>query len=356
MWFAAGRLDEVLAAAFAHPDSVITGDRKAGAPLRQHGYGRVLRCPQCGQDMTPGRYGGGISSVELDRCPGCGGAWADGGELAGLVEELCQPSGLGNSRALGAAIAGAVRERESWAAIKQGSGELNRRVSVFDLFLPKIVLPVGSGVETENFPLVTILLALLSIGAFLLQVLIVENPQQFFETFGLVPAQVIHGRQPWSLVTHMFVHGGWLHLLGNMFFLWIFARAIEDDLGPVKFLWQYLLCGLAGAVALLLARAHSPLPAVGASGAISGVMGMFWVLHPRARIPTLFIRYIIHVPAWLYLGLWAGGQLLVFLTIPAGSSCSVAVSAHLGGFTCGLLLAWHRRRVRAASSAQRRSS
>ena len=344
MWFAAGGLDEVLARAFADPDGVISGDRRAGARLQQYGYERVLRCPQCGREMVAGRYGGGVSSVELDRCPGCGGAWADGGELAALVEDLCRPSGLGSARAMGEAIAGAVRERERWKEINQAGGELGRRASPLDLFLPKIILPLGAGVQVQNFPVVTVLLVLLCSGVFLVQVLAVEHLQQFFLSFGLVPQQVSQGRQLWGLVTHMFVHGGWLHLLGNMFYLWIFARAIEDELGPVGFLWQYLLCGLIGSLVLLLVQPQSPLPAVGASGAISGVMGMFLVRHPRARIPTLFIRYIVHVPAWLYLGLWVLLQLLALLAVPAGCSCSVAYSAHIGGFAGGLALAWLYRR------------
>jgi len=144
----------------------------------------------------------------------------------------------------------------------------------------------------------------------------------------------------------IFLHGGWGHLLGNMLFLWVFGNNIEDSMGPGRFLAFYLLCGLIAAAAHILVDPASPVPTVGASGAISGVMGAYLLLYPRVRVNMLFIFIIffkvIPVPAWLVLIYWFFVQ--VFAGLPQLSSVrpdvssGVAVWAHIGGFIAGLVL------------------
>jgi len=139
--------------------------------------------------------------------------------------------------------------------------------------------------------------------------------------------------------TSMFLHGSWAHLLGNALFLWVFGNNIEDSMGRLRFVVFYLLCGLAAAAAQVMVDPASPVPMVGASGAISGVLGAYLVLYPRVRVNILFVIIIIirivPLPAYLVLLLWIGMQLL---TASTGVETNVAVWAHIGGFVAGLLL------------------
>jgi membrane associated rhomboid family serine protease len=146
-------------------------------------------------------------------------------------------------------------------------------------------------------------------------------------------------------ITSMFLHGGWGHLLGNCLFFWVFGNNVEDSMGRMRFLIFYLLCGVAAAAAQVLVSPSSPIPMVGASGAISGVMGAYLVLYPRVRVNMLFIIIIfikvIALPAWVVLLFWFGYQVL--LGLPQLStledvSGGVAVWAHIGGFIAGLVM------------------
>ncbi len=139
----------------------------------------------------------------------------------------------------------------------------------------------------------------------------------------------------------MFLHGGWGHLLGNALFFWVFGNNIEDSLGHFRFLGFYLVCGLAAGIAHILAQPASPLPTVGASGAISGILGAYLVLYPRVRVRMLFIFIVIPIRAWLVLIWWFFWQLVAALPeLKNGADLSggVAVWAHVGGFLTGVLL------------------
>lgn len=143
-------------------------------------------------------------------------------------------------------------------------------------------------------------------------------------------------------LTSMFLHGGWAHLIGNGLFLWVFGNNVEDSMGRLRFLIFYLLCGLAAAFAQVLADPSSPVPMVGASGAISGVMGAYLLLYPRVRVNMLFVIFVVPLPAWLVLIWWFGLQVLSALPDLAGIerevSAGVAFMAHIGGFLAGLVL------------------
>ncbi|MGH7618476.1 MAG: rhomboid family intramembrane serine protease [Gemmatimonadaceae bacterium] len=141
-------------------------------------------------------------------------------------------------------------------------------------------------------------------------------------------------------ITSMFLHGGWGHILGNALFFWVFGNNIEDSMGPGRFLVFYLLCGLIAAAAHILAQPSSPVPTVGASGAISGVLGAYLVLYPRVRVNTLVLFFIVGLPAWLVLIWWFGVQVLTAYMTPLvpDVSSGVAVWAHIGGFVSGMIL------------------
>jgi membrane associated rhomboid family serine protease len=150
------------------------------------------------------------------------------------------------------------------------------------------------------------------------------------------------GRQTSNVLTSMFLHGSWMHLLGNMWFLWLFGNNIEDSMTRPRFVAFYLLTGLAAALAQVAAEPASEIPMVGASGAISGVMGAYLVLFPRARIHTMvplgFLLHTIALPAWAMLIYWAFLQFAGGITSIGGEGGGVAFWAHLGGFAAGVVL------------------
>ena len=161
-----------------------------------------------------------------------------------------------------------------------------------------------------------------------------------FDTFALVPAEVASGEEYFTIITSMFMHGGWMHLIGNMLFLWIFGDNVEDIMGHVGFLFFYLVCGfMAVAAHVAAAGTDSMVPLVGASGAIAGVMGGYLLLFPKAEVDILVIFIIIFrlftLPAWIVLMAWFGFQLFYTFTTSADGG-GVAYLAHVGGFIGGV--------------------
>lgn len=164
---------------------------------------------------------------------------------------------------------------------------------------------------------------------------------EFFYTWGLVPESVLRGQGLLTPFSSMFLHGGWWHLIGNMWFLWIFGDNLEEEFGPRRFLVFYLLAGLAAAALQIASGPGSDIPMVGASGAIAGVMGGYLLLFPRARIDVLFIFVIFFrifaIPAWIVLGVWIGLQFFSGAATPTEAG-GVAYWAHVGGFAGGFVL------------------
>jgi membrane associated rhomboid family serine protease len=214
------------------------------------------------------------------------------------------------------------------------------------------MLPLGDDREPGGpAAIVTIALIALNVLAFFVEL---SQPsggalQSFIEAWGVVPREYSAGRDLapsiplpfWStLVTSMFLHGGWAHLGGNMLFLWIFGDNIERRLGHARFLAFYLACGLAAGLAHILFNIHSTMPTVGASGAISGVMGGYLLLFPNNRVRVMTQGGITAVPAFVMLGLWILMQFISQLgsITDAGETGGVAYLAHIGGFVAGLVL------------------
>lgn len=214
------------------------------------------------------------------------------------------------------------------------------------------MIPLRDDNPSELRPIVTVSLIVVVTLVFLWQLSLgARAGQEAVYSLGLIPS-VLFGidRLPPALamvppgltiLTSMFLHGGWLHLIGNMLYLWIFGDNVEDAMGHGRFLLFYLLCGVAAALAQALPDPQSQLPMIGASGAISGVLGAYLLLYPRARvlvlIPLGFFLQTVRLPAAAVLLLWFGLQLLSSLLAPAGGG-GVAFRAHVGGFVAGLLL------------------
>lgn len=212
------------------------------------------------------------------------------------------------------------------------------------------MIPLRDTIEARSRPLVTRSLIAANVLVFLVQLAQGPHLDRFIFLYGLVPARYFvapfteyftFGEQAFALLSFMFLHGGFGHLLGNMWSLYIFGDNVEDHLGPLRYLVFYLLSGLASGVAHMLIYPTSTVPTIGASGAIAGVMGAYFLLFPSARIltlvPILFIPYFFEVPAFFYLGLWF---LLQFLNAASasGGAGGVAWWAHIGGFVFGMLL------------------
>jgi membrane associated rhomboid family serine protease len=190
---------------------------------------------------------------------------------------------------------------------------------------------------TRNYtPVMTLLVIAMNVFCFAVELM----QPRVIQTYALIPDRL----HPYALVTSMFLHGGWMHLIGNMWFLWVFGSHLENALGSVKFLLMYLLCGVLAAVVQVLLNLGSPVPTLGASGAIAGVMGAFLVLYPRVRVVTLvFIIFFIttyDIPAAFMLIYWFAIQLISGLTSVGSFSDAggVAWFAHVGGFLAGILL------------------
>lgn len=216
------------------------------------------------------------------------------------------------------------------------------------------MFPIRDHNPSGRVPFVTIALIAINILVFLSYFPSgTENDiNQFIFDWGLIPARIMAGFGYETVLTHMFLHGGWLHLGANMLFLWIYGDNLEDEMGHVGFLLFYLASGVGAAAAQSVLDLQSVIPMVGASGAIAGVMGGYLLLFPKAKIDVLFIFVVIFrifpIPAWIVLGLWLALQLFSGFSTPSDAG-GVAYWAHIGGFVAGFLLTIPSWLVRGAS-------
>lgn len=206
-----------------------------------------------------------------------------------------------------------------------------------------MVFPIGDDNSARrSIPIVTYLLIIINVLVFLLEL---NRGDNFIKTYAFIPREF--SRNPagefQTVLTAMFMHGGWLHLFGNMLYLWIFGDNVEDNFGSVRFLIFYLLCGIAATFAQMWAMPQSNIPNLGASGAIAGVLGAYLVLFPQGRVRVLIGRGVTEVPALLAIGLWIVLQFVSGVGAIANSTQTaeiggVAYMAHVGGFVAGLVL------------------
>ncbi|MBM3604073.1 MAG: rhomboid family intramembrane serine protease [Alphaproteobacteria bacterium] len=204
------------------------------------------------------------------------------------------------------------------------------------------MFPIRDHNPSSRRPWVTWMLMAMNVALYLATLPGSQGGEILWANLALYPLAVVNGELLSGLVTHMFLHAGLLHLGGNMLFLWIFGDNLEDQMGRFGFLAFYLGSGLAAAALQIAAEPMSPIPMVGASGAIAGVMGGYLLLFPRARVDVLAIFIIFFkvftLPAWVMLGIWFALQLFGGFSMVAGEG-GVAYWAHAGGFVAGLVLA-----------------
>ncbi len=216
------------------------------------------------------------------------------------------------------------------------------------------MLPLRDTIRSSKFPFVTWILIGINALIFLFELSLPERAlDQLVMTYGLVPANlnlfqptgvILHPQSLVSFFTHMFLHGGWFHLISNLWILFIFGDNVEDRMGRGRYLLFYLMGGLIAGLAQVLIDPASPTPAVGASGAIAGILGAYFMMFPRARvltlIPIFFFPWFVEIPALFYLGFWFLSQLfsgISSLSLVDHTIGGVAWWAHIGGFLFGIM-------------------
>jgi membrane associated rhomboid family serine protease len=208
------------------------------------------------------------------------------------------------------------------------------------------MMPLKDDNPTRRTAYLTLLLIIINLAVFIRQLALGSEGLSTAYLYGAIPARLLGlgsnlpqaaVPEPLTLVTAMFLHGGFLHLAGNMLYLWIFGNNVEDVLGRPRFIIFYLVCGLIAAFSHTLSAVQSQLPMIGASGAIAGILGAYLVLYPRARVHTLFIFFVfirvIPIPAVFLLIFW-----FIIQLSSLGTGGGVAWTAHIGGFLAGLVL------------------
>jgi membrane associated rhomboid family serine protease len=206
------------------------------------------------------------------------------------------------------------------------------------------MIPLGDDrLHNAIKPFVTIFLIVLNVLIFIYEIQLGEEAlNNFIYTYGATPAYILNGENALSLFTSMFLHGGWLHLIGNMLFLWVFGDNIEAALGHFGFLVFYVLGGLAASLAHVFFNLGSEMPSIGASGAISACLGAYIIMFPKSRVRTLiplgFFFTTVRLSAWVFLGIWIVIQIVSStLGAPQEEGGGVAWWAHIGGFAFGVL-------------------
>lgn len=213
------------------------------------------------------------------------------------------------------------------------------------------MIPLRDNTRSHSFPIVTVSLIVINLLVFIKELSLTNQQMNDVAMhFGVVPAAVQFQLATGAslvfmavpFVTAMFLHGGWLHVLGNMLYLWIFGDNVEDRVGRLPFLFLYLIVGVAGSIAHILANPGSQVPIIGASGAIAGILGAYFISFPKARILTLvplpFFITIIEIPAFFFLLFWFLLQFLNVLGTTGVAANPVAWWAHIGGFVAGMIL------------------
>jgi len=216
------------------------------------------------------------------------------------------------------------------------------------------MIPLKDRNPSSTMPVVNVALILANTAAFLYELMMPDRVENaFVASYALIPAHVTHvlaGAHPslqsaaLPFFTSMFLHGGWLHLIGNMWFLWVFGDNVEDRLGHISYLFFYLFCGFGAGLTHVMMNLGSSTPTVGASGAISGVLGAYIVLYPRAKVltlvPLIIFWFTVDLPAFLILGYWFAIQFFSGISSVGARAANggVAYWAHIGGFVLGVIM------------------
>lgn len=299
-------------------------------------------CPKCGKKLEKFNYAYD-SNVFLDKCPSCEGLWADGGEVKEVARYLKEDPRI---KVIGEAFIERDRTLEDLAELSESLMKPVSRLMypfvLFMPFMPKIIIPFSDDNPRQRIPTITISIIILCTLIFIGQAFFVRDPSTFYQRFGFIPARFLSI----GLISSMFLHGGLLHLIGNMFFLWLFGDNVEDRFSRVGFLVFYICCGISASILHSILNWDLSIPAIGASGAISGIIGAYLIFYPTAKIKLFVICRILHTPAFLYLGTWFLFQLIYGFIFKSTGVSSIAWFAHIGGFAFGGLVAYFFKKIK----------
>lgn len=298
---------------FPQPPLTLFADGDERAPDIVAAGSAEVDCPNCHHMLTRLDVGGATPIAEIDQCENCGGIWFDHAEMDRL-EAL-----------------------QAWAKEKQ---RINSETTWGNWWFQLLSqMPVEFNIQPRRFPLVTAVLIAINVLIFLFQA---STPQEAWIDLAARSDRVLAGQDLETLFTSMFLHGGWLHLLGNMYMLYILGDNVEDVLGRWRYLVFYLVCGLVAVVAFVVLSPGSSVPMLGASGAIAGVMAAYFILFRQSKLTFMFLVIQRKMPVWIWLGVWF--LLNLFMSITSfgmmDESGGVAWVAHVGGFLAGLAIIW----------------
>ncbi|MCE0555824.1 rhomboid family intramembrane serine protease [Motilimonas sp. E26] len=261
-------------------------------------------CPDCQHPLETFKIIDNFD-VEIDLCTQCNGVWIDKDEL---------------------------KEVERTPHLRSAMIELNKTNNFASYIFQFITqMPVEYNIKPRNFPIVTVSLIVLNLCIFFVTLSGVIDEETLSKSLVMDP--IYFADAPWTLISYQFLHGSWLHILGNMYFLYVIGDNLEDALGKTTYLLLYLFFGIVGGLAFYAIHLGEMAPMVGASGAIAGLFGVYLMLFKKAKLSFMFIVYQARLPAWAYFLIWLGINVYGFVA----SSEGVAWSAHIGGFIAGLI-------------------
>jgi membrane associated rhomboid family serine protease len=331
IWLDPGELAQLRGAAEDLPgevDSIASGTR--------HLETSTYICPRCQGGFDTFEYAPG-TGLYIDRCKDCKGIYLDAGELKKVhtITGRRRLLGLESPAESDRALRETMKRERARHRQRPEDRPSDRRSSGAGVYFFQLLtgLPVEVEARRARFPAVTLSLIVICSLVFLLQLLAPGGAYWLYNTFAFVPERLFYG-DPGAipgLFTGMFLHGGLLHLLGNMYFLWVFGDNVEDRMNRGLFIAFYLLCGIAASLIHGAMTLRPEIPTLGASGAISGIMGAYLVLYPRRRMYQIFFFMQFRVSVAFYLLFWLGLQILYTSMGMAG----VAWFAHIGGFAAG---------------------
>ncbi len=308
VWFDSNELDIVL----RRYDPNYCREGSIAKTLGQRVGGTPKKCPRCKVSLATYEFEQG-SDLKIDVCHSCHGVWLDKGELD---------------------------HAKIFYEIPEAAERIQQETTVghwlFQFFLN---LPVEFNIKARRFPIITVILLVLN-ALLILPVVTTHSPGNIWHLWGLIPQEI--GSLNWfvTLLTHQFLHGGWLHLIGNMYFLYILGDNVEDAMGRIMFPLFYLFCGLVAGVTHVLYEltigGSANIPLVGASGAISGVMAAYVYIFRKAKLTFMLIIFQYKFSPILYFGIWIATNVLFMILGAQG----VSWAAHLGGFAAGLVFSY----------------
>jgi membrane associated rhomboid family serine protease len=302
----------------------------------------ISHCPRCKDQVLDEIAYSYNAKVKTSKCEKCQGLWLPFKQLVNLMDmtrvgQLIQP----HLRGLAEEIEKSRRNSAFYGQVKNFGDLLNTKIHPYrswqSVGLLPIILPLYDTLERNIFPLVTVSLIFANLVIFYSKTFAFSLPVSAFIDYALIPAHLSEPAKWKTLFSHMFFHANNLHLIGNMFYLWLFGDNVEESLGTLRFVTLYLATGIIAAISYAFCFPSSDIPMIGASGAISGVLGSYLVLHPNATIRTMVFFTILDIPAWFILTAWFALQVICSY-IPLLSR--VAWEAHIAGFIAGVLFTY----------------